>query len=149
MAFIEVMVDSVRFHKEVGQHVVILKETGSDRYLPLWTTDTQAYAIGRKMFNMNIPQPMVHDLICNLIDVTGLKLLYALISRIENNNFYSCLVIQLKKSKIEVACMPTDAIAVALRAVAPIYVEESVLDEAGLIIDKETGKPISPPKEGL
>ncbi|HEX7365007.1 MAG TPA: bifunctional nuclease family protein [Dehalococcoidia bacterium] len=147
MAFIEVVVDSIRVNKETNQYAVILKEKSSDRYMPIWTAEAQADAIAIKMQNISAPRPMTHDLICNLINVMGFKLLCAQISHLKNDTFYAYIIIQSKKEQYAVDCIPSDAIAAALRAVAPIYVEASILEEAGIILDKETGKPISIRKE--
>ncbi len=148
MPFIEVVVDSIRVSKETNQYAVILKERTSDRYMPIWTSEGQADAIAIKMQNINTSRPYTHDLICNLIKVIGLRLSYALISHLKDEIFYAYIIVQSKKEKYTIDCMPSDAIATALRAEAPIYVEASLLDEVGVVFDQRTGKPIPKRVEG-
>ncbi len=150
MADIEMTIDSVRVSLMNSQHVVILKEKGGERYLPLWIGPVEADAIQVKRDGVFLARPMTHDLMCTFADIAGWKISSARIERFQTDTFYAALVVDSSGKRFEVDCRPSDAIAVSVRMHAPIFVAEEVLKKAGTLIDRETGKPIpiSPQKEG-
>jgi len=104
------------------QRVVILKEKAAERYLPIWIGPAEADAIAVKLQGATVPRPLSHDLLHSVIGALGLN---------------------VDGGQMEIDSRPSDALALAVRTDSPIYVEESVLDRAGILLDKETGKPIS------
>jgi bifunctional DNase/RNase len=144
MADIEMTMDSIRVSLMNYQHVMVLKERKGERILPIWTGQAEADAIQVKLTGMDLAlaRPMTHDLMCTFADIAGWKITSAKIYRLENDCFYAVLVIDSSGKRFEVDCRPSDAIAVAIRTQAPIFAAEEVLEKAGILIERETGKPL-------
>ena len=138
----EMLVDSIRVSLTNYQRVVILKEKSTDRYLPIWIGPSEADSIAVKLHDVNVPRPLTHDLLNNMITTLGGIVTHITISELLNDTFYAKITIQLNESTFDVDCRPSDAIALAVRVDASIYAEDAVLDKAGVAIDEETGKPI-------
>jgi len=139
---IEVMIDSIRVSLMNYQRVVILKEKMAERYLPIWIGPAEADAIAVKLQGVNVPRPLTHDLLSSVIDTLGAKINSIIVTDLKNDTFYAKIILNVDGGQIEVDSRPSDALALAVRAGAPIYVDDSVLDKAGILLDKETGKPI-------
>jgi bifunctional DNase/RNase len=216
---IEMTIDSIRVSLMNYQHVVILREKESDRYLPIWIGPAEADAISIKLQNVDLARPMTHDLLKNAIfaleSTSGTVVSKIVVNDLRADTFYAQIVFEstdvpkqvsvkfppgsgsrrghdngswlslvwqgkehkLKISnewqesgnrfieavnddglifvlrsdkegeqwllvKIKLDSRPSDAIALAVRVTVPIYVEEAVLDKAGIILDRETGKPM-------
>ncbi len=139
---IEVTIDSIRVSLMNYQRVVILKEKMADRYLPIWIGPAEADAIAVKLQGASVPRPLTHDLLRSVVDALGASVKFIVVSDLKNDTFYAKIILTVDGSQLEVDSRPSDALALAVRVEAPIYVEESVLDKAGILLDKETGKPI-------
>ncbi len=139
---LEMMIDSIRVSLMNYQRVVILKEKDSDRYLPIWIGPAEADAIAVKLQDISVPRPLTHDLLSSVIDTLGATINHILVSDLESDTFYAKIIINLNGKSVDIDSRPSDAIALAVRVKAPIYVEEIVLEKAGVLLDKETGKPI-------
>ena len=140
----EMMIDSIRVSLMNYERVVILKEKDSDRYLPIWIGPAEADAIAVKLQDISVPRPLTHDLLRSVIDNLGGAVNHILVNDLESDTFYAKIFISLNGKSLEIDSRPSDAIALAVRAQVPIYVEDKVLDKAGILLDKETGKPILP-----
>ena len=141
---LEMTIDSIRVSLMNYQRVVILKEKDSDRYLPIWIGPAEADAIAVKLQDISVPRPLTHDLLRSIIDTLGASVGHILVSDLESDTFFAKVVINVNGKSVEIDSRPSDAIALAVRAQVPIYVEEKVLEKAGVLMDKETGKPILP-----
>lgn len=139
---VEMVIDSIRVSLMNYQRVVILKEKASDRYLPIWIGPSEADAITTKLQGASAPRPMTHDLLTSVIGVLGGNVEYIVVTDLKNDTFYATIYLNVKGAQLEVDSRPSDAFALAVRVEAPIYVDDSVLDKAGILLDKETGKPI-------
>ena len=140
---IEMTIDSIRVSLMNYQRVVILKEKGSERYLPIWIGAAEADAIAVKLQDVSVPRPLTHDLLQSVIDVLGANVTSIIVSDLKNDTFYARIVLNVDGGELEVDSRPSDALALAVRTDVPIYAEDSVLDKAGIFLDKETGKPIT------
>ena len=140
---IEVLIDSIRVSMMNYQRVVILKEKAADRYLPIWIGPAEADAIAVKLQGVSVARPLTHDLLQSVIDALGARVHSITVSDLRNDTFYAKIILNIDGGQIEVDSRPSDALALAVRVDAPIYVEESVLDRAGILLDKETGKLVS------
>ena len=140
-------IDSIRVSPMNYQRVVILKENDSDRYLPIWIGPAEADAIAVKLQDLSVPRPLTHDLLRTVIDTLGGSVVHILVSDLHNDTFYAKIVIDVNGDTREIDSRPSDAMALAVRAQVPIFAEESVMDKAGILLDKETGKPITPERE--
>ncbi|MBI2849709.1 MAG: bifunctional nuclease family protein [Chloroflexi bacterium] len=139
---IEMTIDSIRVSLMNYQRVVILKEKTSDRYLPIWIGHAEADAIAIKLQGVTVARPLTHDLLRSVIDTLGATINFIVVNDLKNDNFFAKIALQVDGKQIEVDSRPSDALALAVRVEVPIYVDESVMDKAGILLDKETGKPI-------
>ena len=145
---LEMVIDSIRVSLMNYQRVVILKEKESDRYLPIWIGPAEADAIAVKLQDISVPRPLTHDLLSSIIDILGASVSHILVNGLESDTFYAKIIVSVNGKSEEIDSRPSDAIALAVRTKVPIYVEENVLDKAGILLDKETGKPILPEDAG-
>ncbi len=139
---VEMVIDSIRVSLMNYQRVVILKEKMADRYLPIWIGPAEADAIAVKLQGVNVPRPLTHDLMRSIIDTLGASINSIVVSDLKNDTFYAKIALDVDGGRLEIDSRPSDALALAVRVEAPIYVEESVLDKAGILLDKDTGKPV-------
>ena len=146
---LQMSIDSIRVSPMNYQRVVILKEKDSDRYLPIWIGPAEADAIAVKLQDLSVPRPLTHDLLQTIIDTLGGSIDHILLNDLHNDTFYAKIVIQVNGDTKEIDSRPSDAMALAVRAQVPIFAEESVMDKAGILLDKETGKPITPERENV
>ncbi len=144
---LDMVIDSIRVSLMNYQRVVILKEKESDRYLPIWIGPAEADAIAVKLQDISVPRPLTHDLLRSVIDNLGATVSHILVCDLESDTFYAKIFINSNGKSMEIDSRPSDAIALAVRAKVPIYAEETVLEKAGVLLDKETGKPILPGDE--
>jgi bifunctional DNase/RNase len=140
MADIEMVIDSIRVSLKNHQHVVILRERQTDRYLPIWVGPAEADSISMKIQNVDVSRPMTHDFACSIITTLGGRLKSVVINKIENDTFYAKAIIKTFCRKKEIDCRPSDAIAVAVREGVPIFANDQVLLIAGITLASETGK---------
>lgn len=146
---IEMTIDSIRVSMMNYQRVVILKEKDSERLLPIWIGPAEADAIAVKLQDIAVPRPLTHDLLVSVIDTLSARLAFIVVNELQNDTFFAKLILRVNGDKeMVVDCRPSDAIALAVRTKVPIFVEEEVLNKAGISMDKETGKPILPGREG-
>ncbi len=138
----EMIVDSIRVSLANYQRVVILKEKDADRYLPIWIGPAEADAIAVKLQDISVPRPLTHDLLNAVIGSLGATIRHVTVSNLNNDTFYATIALQTNGKSVEVDARPSDAIALAVRTNAPIYAEEAVIEKAGIVLDKETGKPL-------
>jgi bifunctional DNase/RNase len=139
---IEMSIDSIRVSLMNYQRVVMLKEKTADRYLPIWIGHAEADAIAIKLQGVAVPRPLTHDLLRSVIDTLGATVNFIVVNDLKNDNFFAKIALQVDGKQIEVDSRPSDALALAVRVEVPIFVDESVMDKAGIMLDKETGKPI-------
>src|SRR5215218_5017485 len=134
---IEVFVESIRVNMTNYKRVVMLKEKTSSRYLPIWIGHFEADAIAIPMQNVPVSRPLTHDLLGGVITQLGAKLTQVVINELADETFYAKLILDAGGRHVEVDARPSDAIALAIRAKVPIYVEESVFEQAGLVFENE------------
>ncbi len=117
-----------------NQPIVLLKETGGDRYLPIWIGPVEATAIAFAQQGVVPARPLTHDLFRDVLEALGQELTRIRIIDLREGVFYAELVFA---NGTEVSARPSDAIALALRTGTPIFGAEAVLDEAGIVIPDE------------
>ena len=133
----ELSIESIRLSLTNYQRVVILREKDADRYLPIWIGPAEADAIAVRLQDVSVARPMTHDLIRNLIDQLGAKIVYIVVNDLSNDTFFARIVLEVNGETMEIDSRPSDAIALAVRAEAPIYAEDSVLERAGVVLDED------------
>jgi uncharacterized protein len=134
---LEMTLDSIRFTPTDCQWVVVLKEKNAERYLPIFMHRAEAAAIAMKLLDGNISQPSTQDLLDSTIDARGGSVQHSLVSQLDDKTFSAKVAVQIKGQVQELDCRPGDAIAMAVGAQVPIYAEEGLWDETGLVLDKE------------
>ena len=140
---IGMVVGSIRVSLMNYQRVVILRENAGEHYLPIWIGPAETDAIAVKLQGVTVPRPLSHDLLYSIINTLGATINFIVLSDLKGDTFYAKIIFNVDDGQVEVDSRPSDALALAVRAEAPIYVEEAVLDKAGILLDKEAGKPIS------
>jgi len=147
---IEMTIESIRVSLMNYQRVVLLREKADEgededapkRYLPIWIGPAEADAIAVKLQGINVPRPLTHDLLSSIISTLKASIDSIIVSDLKNDTFYAKIILNTEGEQAEIDSRPSDALALAVRLEAPIYADESVLDRAGILLDKETGKPI-------
>ena len=132
---IEMVVESVRVHMLSSRHVVILKESGRERYLPIWIGPWEASAIAMRLQGLTPERPLTHDLFATVLGELGVRVDRILISSLADETFHARLVLVSPDARHEIDARPSDAIALAVRLGVPIYAAEAVLDQAALGTD--------------
>jgi len=132
---IEMVVESVRVHMLSSRHVVILKDSEHDRYLPIWIGPWEASAIAMRLQGLTPERPLTHDLFATVLGELGVRVERVLISALADETFHARLVLVRPDSRHEVDARPSDAIALAVRLGVPIYAAEAVLEQAALGAD--------------
>jgi bifunctional DNase/RNase len=145
-AMSEMHVIGVRVEQPQSQPVLLLRETDGERYLPIWIGQTEATAIALEQQGVEPARPLTHDLIKNLIEAFGRTLKEVRIVDLREGTFYADLVFD---QNTRVSARPSDSIAIALRIGVPIFAEESVLTEAGLVMPDEREDEVEKFKEFL
>jgi hypothetical protein len=107
--------------------IMILKNLEGDKTVPIWIGLLEATAIAGELENIKFSRPMTHDLMKNMMDQLGVRLAKVEICDLRDNTFYALMYMILKDKEFSMDARPSDAIALALRAEAPIYVEEQVI----------------------
>lgn len=130
---IEMVVESVRVHMLSSQHVVILKESERDRYLPIWIGQSEANAIAMRLQGISAERPLTHDLLVSVVGSLGSRISRVVVTHVTDGTFHARLYLEnATGDESEVDSRTSDAIGVAVRTGSPIYVDERVLDEAGV-----------------
>lgn len=132
---IEVTIDSIRVSLMSQERIVVLKDTGSDKYLPIWIGPCEADAITFELQEQPSKRPLTHDLLKTVIREMGGEVEQILINDLRKDIFYARILVKVGDKSIEIDSRPSDAIALAVRVKAPIFVEDNVMQDAG--IEKE------------
>ena len=107
--------------------IIVLRETEGERVLPIWVGVFEANAIALQIESVQTPRPMTHDLLKSVIDELGGRLERVVVSELKDNTFYATLRLRSQSGTLSVDARPSDAIALALRSGARIFVEEAVI----------------------
>jgi bifunctional DNase/RNase len=132
MALVEVEVVRLGLDRTSNTYVVIMRETGGNRLLPIWIGQAEAESIVIEMHNMHRERPLTHDLCKNIITHLGASLRRVHITRVVSRTYYAELHLASRDGSVIVDARPSDSIALALRFQAPIFANESLLS-TGLV----------------
>jgi uncharacterized protein len=130
--FVEVEIVKIRMDERRPEQLVVLKEKGNNRFLPIVIGIPEVNAIKMKVSGIESPRPLTHDLLRNAIEAMGGKLNRVVIHKLENNVFFANVTIHRNGDVQEVDARPSDSIALALRADIPIFVADSVLSQVAI-----------------
>ncbi|MCH7837114.1 MAG: bifunctional nuclease family protein [Chloroflexi bacterium] len=139
---IEMTIEGIRVNLANYQRVVILKEKDASRYLPIWIGPAEADAIAVRLQEVSVARPLTHDLLRDLLEKLGARVDCVVVNDLADDTFYARIMISVSNGEqIEIDSRPSDAIALAVRTQVPIYAEDTVLDKAGVLLDKD-GQPL-------
>ena len=135
---IEMKVKFLTFDPSSNGFVVFLVDAENKHALPIWIGPFEANAIALKLKKVSSHRPLTHDLIRNFIDALNCKISHVVVNDLKENTYYGLIYIEAKKGELVIDSRPSDAIAIALGAGAPIFVEEDVLHRTkNTVLDKE------------
>ena len=137
---IEVQIDSVRVHLMTPQRLVVLKQMGSERYLPIWVGPYEAEAITVALQEVEMIRPLTHDLLKNVFGAFNARIKRIEIIKLQNEIFYGSIIAEVDGREVNVDSRPSDAIALSVRAHVPILVHYSVMDEAGIVPEQDVSE---------
>ena len=124
----ELSIESIRLSLMNYQRVVILREKDADRYLPIWIGPPEADAIAVRLQDVSDARPLTHDLLRNVIQEMGASVERVVVTELRDNTFFARIVMKDRSGEsVMIDARPSDAIALALRADCPIYVNEEVI----------------------
>ena len=127
---IEMVIKGLMVDPITNMPIVILRDKDGQKVLPIWVGIFEANAIALQIENVATPRPMTHDLLRNIIQDLKASVQKIVVCDLQENTFYALIYLLLNGEVVAVDARPSDAIALALRTRAPIYVEESVIDSA-------------------
>ncbi len=136
---IEMKIKGLMVDPVTNMPIVILKDERDDRVLPIWVGIFEANAIALRMEDIETPRPMTHDLLRNLLESLQVSVEKVVVSDLKDNTYFAQIHLDVDGVRREIDARPSDAIALALRTEAPIYVEQDVLEQSRSL--NEDGQP--------
>jgi uncharacterized protein len=136
---IHVKVAQVGFYDKMG-FVVLLRSLSSEKTLPIFIGAPEAQAIAIIIQGVHVPRPLTHDLFKNVLDNAECRMQKAVICDLKDNTFFAKLFLEINGVHTQIDARPSDAIALALRFKAPIYVEDNIMEKAGVIIENQVNQ---------
>jgi uncharacterized protein len=127
---IEMTIKGLMVDPITNMPIIILRDDDGQKVLPIWVGIFEANAIALQMENIATPRPMTHDLLRNVIQDLNGQITKIVVSDLRDNTFYALIYVQTPADMVAIDARPSDAIALALRSQAPIFVEETVIDNA-------------------
>jgi bifunctional DNase/RNase len=133
----EMVIYGVSFDLVGKQPIVLLKTADGNKFLPIWIGHPEAAAILMKLQSQAAPRPMTHDLVTDMLDQLGANVVRITVTELRENTFYAQITVQQDGSEIDVDSRPSDAIALAIRADAPIFAADRVIEESAIEFEGE------------
>ncbi len=138
MKAVKMIIHAITLDPDSNSPILILKEEQGDRTLPIWIGLLEATAIATEMEKLQFARPMTHDLAINLLNAAGVKLQKIVVTELKDNTYYAEISIEADGRTVTVDSRPSDAVALALRAGADIFVSEEVLKSAMPVANEPT-----------
>jgi len=134
---VEVKIESIRVSLMSQYRVVILKDAESNRYLPIWIGPYEADAITIHLQEMQVLRPLTHDLVIKVIEEMGARIERVVVTELRNDTFYARVILSLNDKELSIDARPSDAIALSVRAGCSIFVEDDVMERAGVTPEED------------
>ena len=128
----EMLIYGVSFDLVGKQPIVLLKTADGNKFLPIWIGHAEAAAILMKLQSQSAPRPMTHDLVSDMLDQLGASISRITVTELRENTFFAQIVVAQDGHELEVDSRPSDAIALAIRAEAPIFAADQVIEESAI-----------------
>ena len=141
MKIVEVRVNGLILEHKTQQNIVILREVEGERILPIWIGSGEAQAIRRILSDETFPRPLTHDLLHLIVEGLKAKIARVVISDLRENTFYASVFVERESEVLSIDARPSDSIAVALRARAPIFVNDKLLQPPPPQEEAESAEP--------
>lgn len=125
----QMKVEGLLFDPRSNMYIMLLKEINGNGTLPIWIGKPEADSIALALGRVETPRPLTHDLIKNITDSLKFRITKIIVTEIQDNTYYALVCLNDGKKETFVDSRPSDAVAVALRANAPIFVEDSILEQ--------------------
>ncbi len=122
------------------QPIVLLKTAEGNRFLPIWIGHSEAAAILMRIQGASTQRPMTHDLLTDLLGELGAEITRVAVTELRDNTFFAVITVQQNGTELEIDSRPSDAIALAVRAEAPIFVADEVIEESAIEFEGEEGE---------
>jgi uncharacterized protein len=119
------------------QPIVLLKTADGNKFLPIWIGHPEAAAILMKLQGASTPRPLTHDLVTDMLEQLDAQVTRITVTELKENTFYASITLAQNGSEIEIDSRPSDAIALAVRAEAPIFANERVIEESAIEFEGE------------
>ena len=133
----EMVIYGVSFDLVGKQPIVLLKTADGNKFLPIWIGHPEAAAILMKLQNASTPRPMTHDLVTDILGQLDAKVVRITVTELRENTFYAQVTVQQDGQEIDIDSRPSDAIALAIRAEAPIFAADDVIEESAIEFEHE------------
>jgi bifunctional DNase/RNase len=133
----EMVIYGVSFDLVGKQPIVLLKTADGNKFLPIWIGHPEAAAILMKLQGASTPRPMTHDLVTDMLGQLDAQVIRITVTELRESTFYAQITVAQDGTEIEVDSRPSDAIALAIRADAPIYVADRVIEESAIEFEGE------------
>src|SRR3954453_21572024 len=133
----EMVIYGVSFDLGGKQRMVLLKTAAGNKFLPFWVGPPEAAAILMKLQGASTPRPMTHDLVTDMLGQLDAQVVRITVTELKENTFYASITVQQDGSEIEIDSRPSDAIALAVRAEAPIFAADDVIEESAIEFEGE------------
>ena len=137
VAMQEMVIYGVSFDMVGKQPIVLLKTADGNKFLPIWIGHPEAAAILMKLQGAATPRPMTHDLVTDMLAQLEARVVRIAVTELRENTFFALITISVDGAEIEVDSRPSDAIALAVRADAPIFAADSVIEESAIEFEHE------------
>ena len=131
------LIYGVSFDLVGKQPIVLLKTADGNKFLPIWIGHPEAAAILMKLQSQAPPRPMTHDLLSDMLEQLGAQVIRITVTELRENTFYAQITVAQDGAEIEVDSRPSDAIALAIRAEAPIFAANQVIEESAIEFEGE------------
>ena len=129
---VEMTIYGVSFDLVGKQPIVLLKTADGNRYLPIWIGHPEAAAILMKLQGANAPRPLTHDLLVNILGELDVEVVRVTVTELRENTFHASITVAQNGNEVEIDSRSSDAIAVAVRAHAPIFAADDVIEESAI-----------------
>ena len=133
----EMVIYGVSFDMVGKQPIVLLKTAEGNRFLPIWIGHPEAAAILMKLQGASTPRPMTHDLVTEILGQLDAQVVRITVTELRENTFFAEITVQQDGSEIQIDSRPSDAIALAIRADAPIFAADDVIEESAIEFEGE------------
>jgi len=133
----EMVIYGVSFDMVGKQPIVLLKTVDGNRFLPIWIGHPEAASILMKLQGATTPRPMTHDLLCSMLGELEVRCTQIAVTELRENTFYASITLNVNGREMEIDSRPSDAIALAVRAGAPIFAADEVIAESAIEFEHE------------